>query len=108
MHASQLADLQAFATVARLCSFRKAAVEMGVTPSALSHTMRGLEARLGIRLLNRTTRSVSPTEAGQQLLARLSPALLDIASALEEVNAFRDSPMGTLRINADVPCRCAG
>ena len=100
MHAPQLADLQAFATVARLCSFRKAAVEMGVTPSALSHTMRGLEARLGIRLLNRTTRSVSPTEAGQQLLARLSPALLDIASALEEVNAFRDSPMGTLRINA--------
>lgn len=100
MQTSQLTDLQAFATVARLCSFRKAAVEIGVTPSALSHTMRSLEARLGIRLLNRTTRSVSPTEAGQQLLTRLSPALLDIASALEEVNAFRDSPMGTLRINA--------
>lgn len=100
MSTTPLTDLHAFATVARLCSFRKAALEIGVTPSALSHTMRTLESRLGIRLLNRTTRSVSPTEAGSQLLARLSPALLDIESALEEVNTFRDSPMGTLRINA--------
>ena len=99
MNTPALTDLQTFATVARLCSFRKAALELGVTPSALSHTLRTLETRLGIRLLNRTTRSVSPTEAGSQLLARLSPALLDIASALEEVNTFRDSPMGTLRIN---------
>ena len=100
MNTPNLTDLQAFAAVARLCSFRKAALELGVTASALSHTLKTLETRLGIRLLNRTTRSVSPTEAGQQLLTRLAPALVDIASALEDVNAFRDSPMGTLRINA--------
>jgi DNA-binding transcriptional LysR family regulator len=99
MNAS-LADLQAFSAVARLRSFRRAAVELGVSPSALSHTLRGLEARLGVRLLNRTTRSVAPTEAGERLLGRLSPALLDIQGALDEVNAFRDSPLGTLRINA--------
>lgn len=100
MERISLADLQTFATVARLRSFRKAAVELGVSPSALSHAMRKLEARLDVRLLHRTTRSVAPTEAGEQLLARLSPALLDIEAALEEVNAFRDSPLGTLRINA--------
>lgn len=100
MSSASLADLQAFAAVARLRSFRRAAVELGVTPSALSHTLRGLETRLGVRLLNRTTRSVAPTEAGERLLARLSPALADIQGALDEVNAFRDSPLGTLRINA--------
>jgi DNA-binding transcriptional LysR family regulator len=100
MNPASLADLQVFAAVARLRSFRKAAVELGVSPSALSHTMRGLEARLGVRLLNRTTRSVAPTEAGERLLERLSPALLDIQSALDEVNTFRDSHIGTLRINA--------
>lgn len=100
MNRACLADLQAFATVARLRSFRRAAVELGVSPSALSHTLRGLETRLGVRLLNRTTRSVAPSEAGQRLLDRLAPALLDIDSALDEVNAFRDSPRGTLRINA--------
>lgn len=100
MSPPSLHDLQAFATVARLSSFRKAALELGVTPSALSHSMRALETRLGLRLLNRTTRSVSPTEAGQLLLERLTPALADIASAIDEVNAYRDTPMGTLRINA--------
>lgn len=95
-----LSDLQAFASVARLRSFRRAAEEMNVSPSALSHTLRGLETRLGVRLLNRTTRSVAPTEAGQALLARLAPALLDIEGAIDEINAFRDSPLGTLRINA--------
>lgn len=100
MTPASLADLQAFAAVARLRSFRRAAAEMGVSPSALSHTLRGLETRLGVRLLNRTTRSVAPTEAGEQLLAKLSPALLNIQDALDEVNAFRDSPLGTLRINA--------
>lgn len=95
-----LADLQTFAVVARLRSFRRAAVELGVSPSALSHAMRNLETRLGLRLLQRTTRSVAPTEAGERLLARLSPALLDIESALDEVNAFRDSPLGNLRVNA--------
>lgn len=97
---ASLADLQTFAVVARLRSFRKAAVELGVSPSALSHAMRNLETRLDVRLLHRTTRSVAPTEAGERLLARLSPALLDIESALEEVNDFRDSPLGNLRINA--------
>lgn len=100
MERSRLADLQTFATVARLRSFRRAALELGVSPSALSHTLRGLETRLGVRLLNRNTRSVAPTEAGQRLLDRLAPALLDIDSALETLNAFRDSPVGTLRFNA--------
>ena len=93
-------DLLAFVTVAREGSFTRAAAQLGVSQSALSHTIRGLEARLDLRLLTRTTRSVSPTEAGRQLLARLTPALQDIACALEGINAFRDSPMGTLRINA--------
>ena len=100
MNLNNLSDLQTFAVVARLRSFRGAALELGVSPSAISHTMRGLEARLSVRLLNRTTRSVAPTVAGAHLLARLSPALLDIQGALDEVNAFRDSPLGTLRINA--------
>lgn len=100
MAPASLADLQTFAAIARLRSFRRAAVELGVSPSALSHTLRGLETRLGVRLLNRTTRSVAPTAAGERLLARLSPALLEIQGALDEVNAFRDSPLGTLRINA--------
>lgn len=100
MNPASLADLQAFAAVARLRSFRRAAIELGVSPSALSHALRGLETRLGVRLLNRTTRSVAPTEAGERLLSRLSPALQDIHGALEEINAFRDSPLGTLRINA--------
>lgn len=100
MHLASLADLQSFAAVARHRSFRKAAAELGVSPSALSHALRGLESRLGIRLLNRTTRSVAPTEAGQQLLARLIPSLREINDALDEINLFRDSPVGTLRINA--------
>jgi DNA-binding transcriptional LysR family regulator len=97
---ANLTDLQTFAVVARLRSFRAAAVELGVSPSAISHSMRALEDRLGVRLLNRTTRSVAPTVAGEHLLARLAPALLDIQGALDEVNAFRNSPLGTLRINA--------
>lgn len=100
MKAACLNDLQAFAAVARTRSFRRAAAELSVSPSALSHALRGLETRLGVRLLNRTTRSVAPTEVGERLLNRLAPALLDIHGALEEVNAFRDSPLGTLRINA--------
>lgn len=100
MNSASLADLQAFASVARLRSFRRAAVDLGVSPSALSHALRGLESRLGVRLLNRTTRSVAPTEAGERLLARLAPALQEIHGALDEVNAFRDSPLGTLRLNA--------
>ncbi len=94
-----LNDLGAFAAVARTRSFRGAATVRGVAASSLSEAVRRLEARLGVRLLNRTTRSVTPTEAGQRLLERLAPALGEVAAALDAVNSFRDSPMGTLRLN---------
>lgn len=98
-HAS-LPDLAAFASIATNGNFRRAAAELQVSPSALSHRMRILEERLGVRLLNRTTRSVALTEAGEALLSRLQPALEDINQAMEEINAFRSSPVGTLRITA--------
>ncbi|CAM5773851.1 LysR family transcriptional regulator [Labrys miyagiensis] len=94
-----LADLDAFAAVARARSFRGAAMRRGVSASALSEALRRLEARLGVRLLNRTTRSVTPTEAGQRLLDRLAPALGEVAAALDAVNDYRDTPTGTLRLN---------
>lgn len=94
-----LADLDAFAAVARARSFRSVARLRGVSASSLSEALRRLEARLGVRLLNRTTRSVTPTEAGQRLLERLGPALGEVAAALDTVNGFRDSPTGTLRLN---------
>lgn len=93
-------DLAIFLAIAQHRSFRKAAVELGVTPSALSHSLRSIEERLDIRLLNRTTRSVALTEAGEQLFTRISPAFLDIEDALEDLNAFRGQPSGTLRINS--------
>jgi DNA-binding transcriptional LysR family regulator len=99
MSAIDLADLDAFVAVARARSFRGAAAMRGVSASALSEAVRRLEARLGVRLLNRTTRSVTPTEAGGRLLERLSPALNDVAAALDVVNGFRDSPTGTLKLN---------
>ena len=94
-----LHELDAFAAVARHRSFRKAAAERGVSASALSHAMRGLEERLGVRLLHRTTRSVTPTEAGQRLLDRLDPALREVADALEDMTALQAEPTGTLRLN---------
>jgi DNA-binding transcriptional LysR family regulator len=94
-----LADLDAFAAVARHRSFRGAAAVRGVSASTLSEAVRRLEARLGVRLLNRTTRSVTPTEAGARLLERLAPALGEVVAALDVVNSFRDSPTGTLRLN---------
>jgi DNA-binding transcriptional LysR family regulator len=94
-----LADLDAFAAVARHRSFRGAAIVRGVSASTLSEAVRRLEARLGVRLLNRTTRSVTPTEAGARLLERLTPALGEVEAALDAVNSFRDSPTGTLRLN---------
>jgi DNA-binding transcriptional LysR family regulator len=94
-----LTDLEAFAAVARARSFRSVARLRGVSASSLSEALRRLETRLGVRLLNRTTRSVTPTEAGQRLLERLSPALSEVAAALDAVNGFRDSPTGTLRLN---------
>ncbi len=95
-----LADLDAFASVAQARSFRAAALVRGVSASTLSEAVRRLEERLGVRLLNRTTRSVTPTEAGAKLIERLVPALGEVASALDMINDFRDSPTGTLRINA--------
>ena len=92
-------ELYVFLIVAQLNSFTRAAQQLGVSPSALSHAMNALEARLGIKLLNRTTRSVALTEAGQQLYATLAPALEEIDAALETVNGFRAHPMGRLRIS---------
>lgn len=94
------ASLSIFLAVARHRSFRRAADELGCTPSALSHSMRTLEERLQIRLLNRTTRSVALTEAGQRLHGRIEPAFRDITDALDDLNTYRDQPIGALRINA--------
>jgi DNA-binding transcriptional LysR family regulator len=99
MQRAGLSDLSAFVAVATHRSFSRAAAELGLSPSALSHTVRSLEERLDLRLLNRTTRSVAPTEAGERLLERLRPALRDIDDALEDANAFRDKPVGRLRLN---------
>jgi DNA-binding transcriptional LysR family regulator len=87
-----LADLDAFTAVARHRSFRGAANVRGVSASTLSEAVRRLEARLGGRLLNRTTRGVTPTETGARLLERLVPALGEVEAALDAVNSFRDSP----------------
>jgi len=97
-----LADLDAFAAVARQRSFRRAAALRGVSASTLSEAVRRLETRLGVRLLNRTTRSVTPTEAGTRLMERLAPALGEISSAIDAVNDFRDNPTGTLKLNVPV------
>ena len=94
-----LADLHAVAAIARALGFRRAARELGVSPSALSHQVAALEKRLGVRLFNRTTRSVALTEAGEHFLARIQPALRDIEEAVETVNRFRDNPAGTLKLN---------
>ncbi len=99
MRAAELSDLDAFAAVAEARSFRRAASLRGVSPSSLSEAMRRLEARLGVRLLNRTTRSVTPTEAGSRLLQRLLPALGEITTAVETVAASGNSPSGKLRLN---------
>jgi DNA-binding transcriptional LysR family regulator len=97
-----LADLTAFITVAENLSFRAAAARLGVTPSALSHTMRLLEERVGgVRLLNRTTRSVSLTDAGRRLLERLHPAIDQVTAALEDLNQEREKPSGRLRMISD-------
>src|SRR6202045_3385336 len=100
MNRADLADLTAFIAVADRLSFRAAASHLGVTPSALSHSMRQLEDRLGVRLLNRTTGSVSVTDAGLRLLERLRPAVSQIAGALEDLNQARQRPLGRLRIYA--------
>jgi DNA-binding transcriptional LysR family regulator len=100
MPRADLNDLQAFRAVARERSFTRAAAQLGVSPSALSQALRGLEARLGLRLLTRTTRSVAPTEAGERLLRDLGPAFDQIDAALAAIGEFREKPSGTIRITA--------
>ena len=99
---AELADLDAFVAVARAGGFRDAARAAGVSASGLSEAVRRLEAKLGVRLLNRTTRSVAPTEAGARLLERLGPALSEVETALDVVNVFREKPAGTLKLNVPV------
>lgn len=96
---ADLADLNSFLAVESHRSFSKAAVELGITTSALSHSIRNLENRLGVRLLNRTSRTVSPTDAGAALAKRLAVGFQEIGGALAEVNQHRDRPAGRLRIN---------
>lgn len=93
-------DMIAFSVVAKEQSFTRAAAKLGVSQSALSHAIRGLEERLGVRLLTRTTRSVAPTEAGQQLLERVAPRLSEIEDELMAVTELKDKPAGTIRITA--------
>jgi DNA-binding transcriptional LysR family regulator len=100
MARDNFSDLLAFLAVAREGSFTKAAGQMGVSQSALSHTIRGLEARLGVRLLTRTTRSVSPTEAGEQLLRNVGPRIDDIEAEVAALSDYRDKPRGLIRISA--------
>ncbi|GGB40110.1 LysR family transcriptional regulator [Sphingomonas metalli] len=98
MRRGDLDDLAAFAIVARQRSFTRAAAELGLSPSALSHAMKALEQRLGVRLLARTTRSVAPTAAGEQLLQSLDPALAQLSQGLASLADWRDTPSGTVRL----------
>jgi DNA-binding transcriptional LysR family regulator len=99
MRGTQFAELSAFVAVAEQRNFTKAAAQLGISPSTLSQTVRSFEERLGVRLLNRTTRSVALTEAGERLLSNAQPVLDGVGNAIESVNSFRDKPIGTLRLN---------
>ena len=98
MDQNDLNILATFLAVAEERSFTKAGKRLGVSPSAMSHAIRGLEENIGVRLLSRTTRSVAPTEAGEQLLARLRPALTDVQDALGQLSGLRDKPAGRVRL----------
>src|SRR3712207_4153888 len=100
MKRGHLDDLLAFVAVGRERSFTKAAAKLGVSQSALSHTVRGLEARLGVRLLTRTTRSVAPTEAGERLIRTVGPRFEEIEAELQALGELRGKPAGTIRITA--------
>lgn len=100
MARENLNDLAAFVAVAKARSFTKAAAQLGVSQSALSHAMRGLEGRLGLRLLSRTTRSVSPTEAGERLLQAVAPRLEEMEAELAALVTLRDRPAGTIRLSS--------
>ncbi|WP_343713875.1 LysR family transcriptional regulator [Inquilinus sp.] len=99
MKGTEFAELAAFMAVSNERSFRRAAERLGMSPSALSRTIRSLEERLGARLLNRTTRSVAPTEAGQALFDRLRPSIADMESAVRDVGAYQSRPRGAVRVN---------
>ena len=98
MERNEISTLGVFLAVAQERSFTKAAKRLGVSPSAMSHAIRGLEEDLGVRLLSRTTRSVAPTEAGERLLTRVRPALTDVQEALDQLSGLRDKPAGRLRL----------
>src|SRR5215467_16227488 len=98
MQRNDLNILASFLAIAEERSFTKAAKRLGVSPSAMSHAIRGLEEDVGVRLLARTTRSVAPTEAGERLLARLRPGLTDIQEALDQISELRDKPAGRVRL----------
>src|SRR3954447_13204288 len=100
MARANINDLLAYVTVARERSFTRAAAQLGVSQSALSHSMRALEERLGVRLLTRTTRSVAATEAGERLLRKIGPHLEEIDAELAAVTELREKPAGTIRITA--------
>ena len=99
MRGTEFAELSAFVAVAEQGNFARAAIYLGIVPSTLSQTIRNLEERLGVRLLHRTTRSVSLTEAGERLLGRIAPAFSELQSAVESINDFRNTPIGTLRLS---------
>src|SRR5580698_5433395 len=103
MSALDFRDLDAFVAIARAKNFRRAALDRHVSVSSLSQWLRDLEERLGVRLMNRTTRSVGLTEAGELLLARVAPAMIDVSDALDQVRGLRGVPSGRLRINAPPP-----
>jgi len=103
MREARFAKLSAFVAVADCGSFTKAAAQLGLSTGSLSHAIRELEESLGVRLLNRTTRSVAPTEAGEKMLTRLRPLFEDIEAAVDEANAFRDKPAGRLRLTVSPP-----
>src|SRR5947208_2055593 len=100
MQRQDLNDLLAFVAVARERNFTRAAAKLGVSQSALSHTVRRLETRLGFRLLSRTTRSISPTEAGERLLRTVTPRFEEIEAELAALSELREKPVGTIRITA--------
>lgn len=100
MRGSEFADLRAFAAIAEHGSFARAAAHLGVSPSALSQMVRGFEERVGVRLLNRTTRSVALTEAGETLLQRVRPAVSELGAAIGQVRRTRERPSGTVRVHA--------
>ncbi len=109
---ADVADLIYFMAIARHRSFSRAAIELGVSASALSHALKGLETRLGVRLLNRTTKSVTPTAAGEELVQSVLQPFDTIEGALESLNRYRNTPTGRIRINAAVEAAnlfaCAG